>query len=122
MLERDVKFKINQAFKDCPFIYSATVVTTGMNAAGTPDKLVCRLGHFFGLEVKRFKNSKISSLQISALRKIEQAQGISLVVSSETVESFIELFTNVNTKLIELDPYSLNEFLRKVEGRTCKSQ
>jgi len=72
--------------------YYVMPVTGGYGRQGAPDFLVCYRGVFIGIETKAGKG-KTTALQELNLKKIEDAEGLALVVYEEDVES-LELKLN----------------------------
>jgi hypothetical protein len=60
--------------------YRVMPVSNGMGAHGVPDFLVCLNGRFLGIEAKAGKGMP-TELQLSNLRRIEEAGGSSLVIN-----------------------------------------
>lgn len=58
--------------------------TFGFGASGCPDRLVCHLGRFIGIEVKR-EGKTPTALQRTRMAEIRQAGGIALWGTAEKV-------------------------------------
>lgn len=64
--------------------YHVLPVSNGMGAHGIPDFLVCHCGRFIGIEAKAGTN-RPTDLQISNLRRIDEAGGVALVINEDNV-------------------------------------
>ena len=86
--EAKVKKKVVKLLKQegAYFFYP---VTGGYGYSGVPDKIVCHKGRFIGIECKAGSN-KPTALQEKNLRDIEAADGISMVVNEDNIESVEE--------------------------------
>lgn len=81
--ESKVKAKIHALLK-AHGAYAVNYIG-GMHANnGTPDILACLNGRFIGIEAKAGKN-KPTDLQISNLRRIDEAGGLALVINEENL-------------------------------------
>lgn len=58
---------------------------------GTPDILMCVNGLFVAIEVKASAKSNITKLQTYNLNKIQEAEGVALVVSPENMDASLDL-------------------------------
>lgn len=65
--------------------YRVMPVSNGMGAHGIPDFLVCHHGRFIGIEAKAGKG-RPTELQLSNLRRIDEAGGIGLVINENNIE------------------------------------
>lgn len=65
--------------------YRVMPVSNGMGAHGIPDFLVCHCGRFIGIEAKAGNNLP-TGLQMSNLRRIEEAGGVALVINESNIE------------------------------------
>ncbi len=66
------------------------IVTTGVGRAGVPDLLVCYLGYFIALEVKKPIGGVKSRLQKIEIERIVKAGGVGMFVTSvEEVKTII---------------------------------
>ena len=81
--EAKVKKQI-RAVLDAHGAYYAMPVTGGFGNSGTPDFLVCYKGWFLGIEAKAGKG-KTTALQDAALRKIQLAGGVPLVINETNI-------------------------------------
>lgn len=71
------------------FVWKATAGP--YSQGGIPDICCVLNGRFYGFEVKRPENSRLSALQEQAIKKINAAGGIAAVVSfPEDVQKIIE--------------------------------
>ena len=61
---------------------------------GTPDILACHQGRFIGLEAKAGTN-KPTALQIKALRDIERAGGLALVINETNLDYLKECLDDI---------------------------
>jgi hypothetical protein len=67
----------------------------GMYAiSGTPDILACLQGRFVGIEVKAGYN-KPTALQVQALRRIEEAGGVALVINEKNLDYLQVQLSNI---------------------------
>jgi hypothetical protein len=66
-------------------VYRVMPVSNGMGAHGIPDFLVCHCGRFIGIEAKAGSNLP-TALQISNLRRIDEAGGVALVINEKNIE------------------------------------
>lgn len=82
--EAKVKKQI-RAVLDAHGAYYAMPVTGGFGNSGTPDFLVCYKGWFLGIEAKAGKG-KTTALQDEALRKIQTAGGVPLVIYETNIK------------------------------------
>jgi hypothetical protein len=95
-----VKKKIHAVLKEMG-AYAVNYIGGLAANNGTPDILACHEGRFVGIEAKAGKN-KPTDLQISNLRKIYEAGGISLVINENNIDvikfalAFKNPFTNYN--------------------------
>lgn len=64
--------------------YYAMPVASGFGNAGVPDILACCNGRFVGIECKA-KGGKPTALQLSNLKKIEQAGGVALIINENNM-------------------------------------
>ena len=60
-------------------------VSNGMGRHGIPDFMVCVYGRFMGIETKA-GNKLPTDLQMSNLRRIDEAGGIALVINEDNLE------------------------------------
>ncbi len=65
--------------------YRVMPVSNGMGAHGIPDFLVCHHGRFIGIEAKAGKG-RPTELQLSNLRRIDEAGGVALVINETNIE------------------------------------
>lgn len=65
--------------------YRVMPVSNGMGSHGVPDFLVCHCGRFIGIEAKAGDNLP-TPLQISNLRRIEEAGGVALVINEDNTD------------------------------------
>lgn len=84
--EGDVKKKVVAVFKKYNVWYTS-VNQAGYNKPGVPDYLACICGRFVGVEAKFGKNTT-TPMQDRQLREIEQAGGVSIVVSDKNLDEF----------------------------------
>jgi Holliday junction resolvase len=91
--EAKVKAKVHALLKKYE-AYAVNYIGGAYANSGTPDILACVRGKFFGIEVKAGKN-KPTELQLSNLRRIEAAGGVSLVIN-ETNLDVLETALNEN--------------------------
>ena len=81
--ESKVKAKIHAALKAVG-AYAVNYIGGQYAKAGTPDILACLDGRFIGIEAKAGTN-KPTLLQIMALREIDEAGGLSLVINENNL-------------------------------------
>ncbi len=82
--ENAVKARI-KALLEVHNAYRVMPVSNGMGAHGIPDFLVCHHGRFIGIEAKAGKG-RPTELQLSNLRRIDEAGGIGLVINENNIE------------------------------------
>lgn len=95
MNETQFKKKVEQFLKDEGIWYVkywAGIAKDGNNytKSGIPDVIACVHGHFFGIELKVHPN-KPTKLQEYNIRKIEESDGIAMVLYPEDFETFKNL-------------------------------
>lgn len=81
--ESKVKAKIHAALKGVG-AYAVNYIGGQYAKAGTPDILACLDGRFIGIEAKAGTN-KPTMLQIMALRNIDKAGGLALVINENNI-------------------------------------
>lgn len=91
--EAKVKKKV-RALLEQHGAYYAMPVTGGYGASGVPDFLVCHHGRFIGIETKAGTN-KPTALQLSNMKRIELAGGMTLVVNESNVDELKNLLENI---------------------------
>jgi hypothetical protein len=67
----------------------------GYGRSGIPDIVVCYRGRFIGVECKAGKN-QATALQEAELIKIEQAQGIAIIVNELNVVEIENLLNTID--------------------------
>lgn len=82
--EAKVKKKIRTVLEKCGAYY-AMPVTGGYGASGVPDFLICIKGRFVAVEAKAGTN-KPTALQVSNMKRIEDAGGLSIVINEHNVD------------------------------------
>lgn len=82
--ENAVKARI-KALLEVHNAYRVMPVSNGMGAHGIPDFLVCHHGRFIGIEAKAGKG-RPTELQLSNLRRIDEAGGVALVINETNIE------------------------------------
>ncbi len=82
--EAKVKKKVVNVLKENGAYYFFPA-TGGYGRSGVPDIVGCYRGVFFGIECKAGSN-KPTALQEAEMRKIREANGITLVVNEENVD------------------------------------
>ena len=82
--EAKVKKKVVNVLKENGAYYFFPA-TGGYGRSGVPDIVGCYRGLFFGIECKAGSN-KPTALQEAEMRKIREANGITLVVNEENVD------------------------------------
>ena len=85
--ESKVKDKIHRILKAAD-AYAVNYIGGQYAKAGTPDILACIDGRFVGIEAKAGSN-KPTMLQISALRHIDSAGGLALVINENNLTYLI---------------------------------
>lgn len=91
--EAKVKKKVRELLEKHGTYY-AMPVTGGYGASGVPDFLVCHHGRFIGIETKAGTN-KPTALQLSNMKRIELAGGMTLVVNESNVDELKNLLENI---------------------------
>lgn len=91
--EAKVKKKV-RAMLEQHGAYYAMPVTGGYGASGVPDFLVCHHGRFIGIECKAGSN-KPTALQLSNMKKIEDAGGTTLVVNEDNLNDLVNLLEKI---------------------------
>ena len=71
-------------------------VSNGMGRMGIPDLICCLHGRFVAIEAKAGRG-RPTALQIRALRQIEEAGGLSLVINETNLDYLQECLSNVRT-------------------------
>lgn len=69
--------------------------TGGYGRSGVPDIVGCYRGVFFAIECKAGAN-KPTALQEAEMRKIRQANGITLVVNEDNIEDVVILLRDIS--------------------------
>lgn len=82
--EAKVKKKVVNVLKENGAYYFFPA-TGGFGRSGVPDIVGCYRGVFFGIECKAGSN-KPTALQEAEMRKIREANGITLVVNEENID------------------------------------
>ena len=75
--------------------YYTMPVTGGYGRSGVPDIIACYRGKFLAIECKAGDN-KPTALQEKALRDIQAAKGIALVVNEENIEDVLYVIKFIN--------------------------
>ena len=88
-----VKKKIHAALAAAG-AYKVNYIGGMMATNGTPDILACVAGRFVGIEAKAGSN-KPTALQIKALRDIEQAGGLALVINESNLDYLKECLGDI---------------------------
>lgn len=81
--EAKVKLKIHKALKDAG-AYAVNYIGGQYATSGTPDILACLNGRFMGIEAKAGRG-KPTDLQIRALRLIDEAGGLALLINENNL-------------------------------------
>jgi hypothetical protein len=71
-----------------PEVWYHMPVPTGYSDKGTPDFIICFYGTFLAIETKAGKNTP-TPLQDRALKAIQAASGISMVINDKNIEGLI---------------------------------
>lgn len=87
--EGKVKAKVKIVLKELGAYY-AMPSTGGYGNSGVPDFLICKGGKFYGIECKA-NGGKPTALQLSNLKKIEEAGGVAFVVDESNINQLKEL-------------------------------
>lgn len=112
--ESKVKAKIHALLK-AHGAYAVNYIG-GMHANnGTPDILACLNGRFIGIEAKAGKN-KPTDLQISNLRRIDEAGGSALVINEENLPLLDGLLATIRISQQPISNYE--DFARKPTEET----
>jgi len=82
--EAKVKKKVRTVLEKCGAYY-AMPVTGGYGASGVPDFLICIKGRFIAVEAKAGTN-KPTALQVSNMKRIEDAGGLAIVINEHNVD------------------------------------
>lgn len=93
--ESKVKAKVHAALKAAG-AYAVNYIGGQYAANGTPDILACLHGRFVAIEAKAGKN-KPTALQILALRKIDAAGGLALVINESNLDYLKECLNDIQT-------------------------
>lgn len=97
MTESQLVIKIKQYLKD-KGAYVEKIWGGGFQSAGIPDIIACYKGRFLGIEVK-VGNNKPSEIQLVKLKRINDADGVGVVVwSLEEVKELIGLLDEADMK------------------------
>lgn len=89
-----VKAKIHRALTAVG-AYAVNYIGGQYARAGTPDILACVNGRFVGIEAKAGTN-KPTLLQITALREIDEAGGLALVINENNLVYLIGCLHDIN--------------------------
>jgi hypothetical protein len=92
--EVKVKKKVH-ALLDKYGAYAVNYIGGMYATAGTPDILACMHGRFIGIEVKAGTN-KPTALQVGALKRIDDAGGLALVINEKTLDFLEGCLKNVH--------------------------
>lgn len=97
MTESQLVIKIKKYLKD-KGAYVEKIWGGGFQSAGIPDIIACYKGRFLGIEVK-VGNNKPSEIQLVKLKRINDADGVGVVVwSLEEVKELIGLLDEADMK------------------------
>jgi len=88
-----VKKKVHAALKAAG-AYAVNYIGGQYANSGTPDILACLDGRFIGIEAKAKKN-KPTALQVLALKRIDAAGGLALVVNENNLDYLTECLHDV---------------------------
>ena len=105
-----VKDKVHRILKAAE-AYAVNYIGGQYAKAGTPDILACIEGRFVGIEVKAGKN-KPTMLQISALRHIDSAGGLALVINENNLTYLVGCLHDIKaaeSNYEQFDTYQNNE-------------
>lgn len=91
--EAKVKDKVKKILKAHGAYYTMPVAS-GFGNAGVPDILACLKGRFIGIECKA-NGGKPTALQLSNLKQIKEAGGVSVVVDETSLDVFEEILNRV---------------------------
>lgn len=92
--EKKVKDAVTKILKQRGAYYFYPVMG-GYGRSGIPDIVVCYRGRFIGVECKAGKN-QATALQEAELIKIEQAQGIAIIVNELNVVEIENLLNTID--------------------------
>jgi hypothetical protein len=95
--EKKVKDAVTKILKKYNAYYFYPVMG-GYGRSGIPDIIVCHKGKFIAIECKANGNTA-TALQEAELKKIEDADGIALVIDEnnlDTVEHLVQTINSVN--------------------------
>lgn len=92
--EAKVKKKIRTVLEKCGAYY-AMPVTGGYGASGVPDFLICIKGRFIAVEAKAGTN-KPTALQVSNMKRIEDAGGLSIVINEHNVDQLETILRGIS--------------------------
>jgi len=95
--EKKVKDSVTKILKSYGAYYFYPVMG-GYGRSGIPDIIVCHKGKFIAIECKAGGNTA-TALQEAELKKIEDAEGIALVIDEnnlDTVEHLVRTINSVN--------------------------
>lgn len=91
--EAKVKAKIHAALKAAD-AYAVNYIGGQYAKSGTPDILACVNSTFIGIEAKAGSN-KPTALQIQALRNIDKAGGLALVINESNLAYLVMCLSNI---------------------------
>jgi Holliday junction resolvase len=91
--ESKVKDKVKKLLKECGAYYTMPVAS-GYGNAGVPDILACLKGRFIGIECKA-NGGKPTALQLSNLKQIKEAGGVSVIVDETSLDVFEEILDKI---------------------------
>lgn len=93
--ESKVKDKIHRVLKAVG-AYAVNYIGGQYAKAGTPDILACINGRFIGIEAKAGSN-KPTMLQIHALRQIDGAGGLALVINENNITYLVGCLNDIRS-------------------------
>mgnify|MGYP000104828933 CR=1 FL=1 len=91
--EKRVKNAVTKILKDYGAYYFSPV-TGGFGRSGVPDIVVCYRGNFVAIECKAGRN-KPTALQLAEMARINEAQGVALVVNEDNIEDVTKLLDTI---------------------------
>lgn len=112
--ENAVKARI-KALLEVHNAYRVMPVSNGMGAHGIPDFLVCHCGRFIGIEAKAGKG-RPTELQLSNLRRIDEAGGIGLVINENNIEELDGVLHVIRVNGTPESNYRLFEREKETDG------
>jgi len=93
--EGKIKKKLDKALKEVDDLFVFSPQAGPFGSSGIPDRIVCYMGEFIGIEVKADKTKEMTKLQYNCAGKIMDAGGgFFLVYDDLTIQSVIDVLAS----------------------------